>query len=144
LPEVTGYQLHILKSTNIKIISVEELQNEKPDLIIDAIIGYNLNGEPKGKALELIKWVNQQLSIVISLDVPSGIDATTGKKYQNYIKPDLTLTLALPKAGLVPELTGELYLGDIGITTSTLERVVSKFNPGTYRNSYLVKLAYSG
>lgn len=143
LTSITEYQIHILKSTNAKIISVEELRNEKPDLIIDAIIGYNLNGEPDGEALELIKWTKKQLSIVISLDVPSGIDATIGKIYQYYIKPDLTLTLALPKTGLTPELTGELYMGDIGITTATLKRVASKFNPETYRNSYLVKLDYS-
>lgn len=144
LNEVTKDQLHILKSTSARIIPADELQYEKQDLIIDAIIGYSLKGEPKGSVLELIKWTNSQLAIKISLDVPSGIDATTGRKYQNYVKPDLTLTLALPKTGLTPELTGELYLGDIGITTSTLKRVAPKFKRGIFRNNYLIKLNYSG
>lgn len=142
LIDVSKYQLHILKSTTAKIITIDELQFEKPDLIIDAIIGYSLNGEPKGNALSLIKWANAKLSIKISLDVPSGINATSVKNYKNYIKPDLTLTLALPKTGLLPELTGELYLGDIGITTETINRVIPNFNSYIFHDSYLVKVDY--
>src|SRR3972149_8121687 len=79
LKEVAAYQFHILKSTNANIISIEELKKENPDLIIDAIIGYSLIGEPKGKSLELIKWATQQLGIKISLDIPSGVNSTTGE-----------------------------------------------------------------
>lgn len=143
LSDVTNYQLHILQSTDAKILTLEELKNEKPDLIIDAIIGYSLRGEPKGQELELIKWANNQLAIKISLDVPSGIDATTGTKYKNYINSDLTLTLALPKSGLSPKLTGELYLGDIGITKTTYDKVIQGFDSMIFRNSYLVRMEYS-
>lgn len=144
LGDVTNYQLHVLKSTDAKIISIEELQKENPDLIIDAIIGYSLNGEPKGKELELIKWSNTQLALKISLDIPSGIDATTGEKLKYFVKPDLTLTLALPKAGLLPEATGELYLGDIGITKSTINRIVPDLNSIIFRDNYLIRIDYSG
>lgn len=139
LKDVIAYQLHILKSTNAKIISIDELHNEKPDLIIDAIIGYNLNGEPRGKSLELIKWAESKLSLKISLDIPSGIDATTGEKYKYFVKPDLTLTLALPKTGLLPDLVGELYLGDIGIPEKVFKRIVANYkNP--FQEKYYVKL----
>ena len=140
LNKATKYQLHILNSTEAKTISIDKLQTEKPDLIIDAIIGYSLIGEPKGKALDLIKWANDQLAIKISLDIPSGINATTGKKYKYHISPDLTLTLALPKTGLLPDLTGELYLGDIGITTSTIKKDIPHFNSYIFNDGYLVKL----
>ncbi|MEJ5351726.1 MAG: NAD(P)H-hydrate epimerase [Melioribacteraceae bacterium] len=140
LNDVSKYQLQILKSTNAQIISVEELQYENPDLIIDAIIGYNLMGEPKGKELELIKWANNQLSIKVSLDVPSGVNATTGKKYEHHIKPDLTLTLALPKSGLLPEITGELYLGDIGIPTSVIRKVVPEMNENIFKAKYIIRI----
>lgn len=143
LSDVTEYQLHILKTTNSTAISLEELQNEKADLIIDAMIGYSLKGEPKGRELELIKWANSQLSIKISLDVPSGIDATTGETSKNFIKPDLTLTLALPKSGLPPELTGELYLGDIGITKSTIEKVIPGYDSLIFKEGYMVRIDHS-
>lgn len=138
----TEYQYHVLKSTNAEIISIDQLKNEKPDLIIDAIIGYSLNDEPKGKELALIMWANEQLAIKISLDVPSGVNATTGETSKHYIKPDITLTLALPKTGLLPDLTGELYLGDIGITKPTINKVIPSFNSIIFRDKYLIKIDY--
>ena len=140
LKDATAYQLHILRATDAKIISVDELQNERPDLIIDAIIGYGLNGEPKGTAKEFIKWVNHQLAIIISLDVPSGINATTGKQTKFFIKPDLTLTLALPKTGFLAEVTGELFLADIGIPHKTISKMISAHDINTFRSNYLVRL----
>jgi NAD(P)H-hydrate epimerase len=139
LKEVPAYQLHILKFTNAKVISLEELQNEKPDLIIDAIIGYNLLGEPKDEPLELIKWASRQLGIKISLDVPSGINSTTGETARYHIKPDITLTLALPKTGLLPELTDELYLADIGIPSEVYKKMNLKYHQ-PFDNNYYIKL----
>lgn len=137
MKEVTTYQLHILKSTNAKIISIKELQKETPDLIIDAIIGYGLTGEPRGNSLELINWASRQLSDIISLDIPSGINSTTGEVAFNYIKPDLTLTLALPKSGLLPSLTGELYLADIGIPKKVYELLRLDYRSPFKEKSYL-------
>lgn len=139
LKDVTAYQLHILKSTNAKIISIKELKNENPDLIIDAIIGYSLSGEPKGKSLELIKWASQQLGIKISLDIPSGINSTTGETAIHHIKPDITMTLALPKTGLLPSVTGELYLADIGIPNKVFEKLKLDYQ-SPFKEKFYVKL----
>lgn len=139
LKDVSAYQLHILKSTNAEIISLKQLQNENPDVIIDSIIGYNLKGEPTGMALELIKWASKKLGIIISLDVPSGIDSTTGETYKTFIKPDVTLTLALPKTGLLPSVAGELFLADIGIPAKVFERAgINYIFP--FENNFIVKL----
>jgi len=138
LSDITNYQLHILKSTDARVIFFNELKDEKPDVIIDAIFGYGLKGEPKGEASSLINWANEQLAIKISLDVPSGVNATTGKTSKHFIKPDITLTLALPKTGLLPKLTGELYLGDIGITKSTIEKVIPEYDSLIYKDDYLI------
>ncbi|AFH49667.1 Hypothetical protein IALB_1961 [Ignavibacterium album JCM 16511] len=139
LKNVTAYQLHILKSTNAKIISIKELKNEHPDLIIDAIIGYSLSGEPKGKSLELIKWASQQLGIKISLDIPSGINSTTGEAAIHHIKPDITMTLALPKTGLFPSVTGELYLADIGIPKKVYEKLKLNYQ-SPFEEKFYVRL----
>lgn len=71
----------------------------------------------------MIRWINLQQAPVISLDVPSGIDATTGKQTDNFIQPVETLTLALPKTGLMPEVSGELFLVDIGIPTMVYQQM---------------------
>ncbi|NER84399.1 MAG: NAD(P)H-hydrate epimerase, partial [Leptolyngbya sp. SIO1D8] len=56
-----------------------------------------------------------QESPILSLDTPSGVDSTTGETPGEFIKATWTMTLALPKTGLLPDKTGTLYLADIGI-----------------------------
>ena len=90
-----------------------------PDLVIDGIIGYSLRGPPRGGAEALIRWAETAAPPVLSLDVPSGVDATSGQVHDPAVRAIATLTLALPKTGLtVPEArpcVGELYLADIGV-----------------------------
>ncbi len=89
------------------------------DLIIDAMIGYSLIGAPTGSAAQLITWANQQNIPILSIDVPSGIDATAGAIYGPTIRATATMTLALPKKGLhlknALPFVGELYLADISV-----------------------------
>lgn len=87
------------------------------DLIIDALIGYSLAGDPRDRVAELIEWANHQPSPILSLDVPSGLDATHGIIGDPCIRATATMTLALPKTGLglAPTVVGELYVADIGV-----------------------------
>jgi NAD(P)H-hydrate epimerase len=59
---------------------------------------------------------------VVSLDVPSGMDATTGDAHGVRVHPDRTVTLALPKTGL-DAAEGALYLADIGIPAAVYDRL---------------------
>ena len=49
------------------------------DLVVDALIGYRLRGDPEGRTAELIGWTNAQPAPVLSLDTPSGLDVTSGE-----------------------------------------------------------------
>lgn len=86
---------------------------------MDAVLGYSLSGPPSGPAARMIAWANLQDAPVLSLDVPSGMDAGSGQVHTQTVNATATLTLALPKTGLrAPEAAdyvGELYLADIGI-----------------------------
>jgi NAD(P)H-hydrate epimerase len=88
-------------------------------LILDAIIGYSLSGNPRGVAADLIRWANMKNTPILALDTPSGLDTTSGRAYEPTIRATATMTLALPKQGLLnPNSTlyvGELYLADISI-----------------------------
>ena len=89
------------------------------DLIIDGLIGYSLNGPPTGRPAELIDWANGASAPVLSLDSPSGLDVTTGATPGAVIEAAATLTLALPKVGLIgSEAVGTLFLADIGIPSA--------------------------
>jgi NAD(P)H-hydrate epimerase len=92
------------------------------DLVVDALIGYSLTGAPRGRAAELIALCNASARRVLALDVPSGLDATTGAAPGAVVRPDRTLTLALPKTGLA-RVPGDLYLADIGIPPEVYARL---------------------
>ena len=93
------------------------------DLIIDAIIGYGLNGKPRGIPAHVIREIMTiQNGDILSLDVPSGLDSTDGSWNKPCIHADSTMTLALPKKGLLSpvahRVVGDLYLADIGVPPS--------------------------
>lgn len=91
----------------------------RSDLVVDALIGYTLLGAPAAAYQPLIDTASDGEGPVLSLDLPSGVDATTGSRPGAAIAADATLTLALPKTGLLHEpartLAGRVYLADIGI-----------------------------
>ena len=120
---VPAHQLYILRQMKVHVTPAEKIKRlPRADLLIDAIIGYSLSGAPRGTAADLIRWVHEHDAPVLSLDVPSGVDTTTGKVYDPSIRATATLTLALPKEGLraprVDEHVGELYLADISVPPS--------------------------
>ncbi len=111
------WQQHIFQATPGREVDIPLLvsSNEPVDIILDALIGYSLREPPRGNVLGLIKWANGVGTPILALDIPSGVNATTGETPGEYIKARWTLTLALPKTGLLPEHAGDLILADIGI-----------------------------
>jgi NAD(P)H-hydrate epimerase len=115
---VPGHQLEILRRMSVPIVQADTLTElESPQLIVDGVVGYSLRGAPRGTAAEMIRWANVQPAPILALDVPSGVEATTGTVFDPAIRATATMTLALPKQGfLVPGVetnVGELYLADI-------------------------------
>lgn len=101
-----------------------ELRRVTPFLIPDALIGYGLNGYTHGVVMDLIRRANAGGSPVLSLDVPSGLDASTGLAQGACIRATKTMTLALPKHGLrASNYVGELRLADIGIGSAIHQRL---------------------
>ncbi len=139
LGEVPLYQRKVFKATLGKEIEIKDLEKLKPDLIIDAIIGYSLKSAPRGNALKMINWANKQTAKILSLDVPSGVDSTSGKTYGKFIKANRTLTLALPKTGLLPKLTGKLFLADLGIPEKLYEMLGIKYST-PFKEKFFVEI----
>ena len=117
---VPAHQLNILHRMGIRVDDVDGMPAVGPvDLILDGIIGYSLQGAPRGAAQTMIEWANGHEAPVLALDAPSGVDASTGQAFAPSIRAEATLTLALPKLGLrnlaVARHVGELYLADISV-----------------------------
>jgi NAD(P)H-hydrate epimerase len=132
---VPAHQLRILSQMHVEVDVPEiPIGGPSPDLIIDGVIGYSLTYAPTGMAGELIRWANAQSSPILALDVPSGVDATTGTVFDPAIAATATMTLALPKVGLrapgVEAQVGELYLADISVPPSLYARLTLGLHVG--------------
>lgn len=121
LGEVPRVQLDLLRLAGGDVVA-DPAGLSGVDLVVDAVIGYGLGGAPDGRAGEFIEFAATSGAPVISLDVPSGVDATTGTTPGVAVAASTTMTLALPKTGLHGEHTGRLLLGDIGIPRAVHER----------------------
>ena len=88
------------------------------DLVIDAVLGTGAKGKPMGPAHYLIQKMMKAKKPLLSLDNPSGIDADTGYHTGAFIQAARTITLGLPKQGLLKphaqRYVGELVVVDIG------------------------------
>lgn len=143
---VPMHQYRILKRMGVPISLAEVLpEKENIDAVLDGVIGYSLNGNPRGFAAAMIHWANFQKVPIAALDTPSGLDLTTGKLYDPIIKADATLTLAMPKKGLFTsdarKVVGELYVGDISVPQELYqERSLRIETKNMFRYSDIVRL----
>ena len=117
-------QLHVLEKMGIPIL-LGDYNLRDYDLLIDGLIGYGLEGNPRNKVAVVIKDANASGRQILALDLPSGMNATTGEVYDPCIKATVTLTLALPKTGfLAPSASpflGDLFLADISVPRRVYE-----------------------
>lgn len=118
--------LEILLKLKQKITEVEEenlylVKNKisKYDLIIDALLGVGLKGEVGGIFRDLIGIINSSKGYILSVDIPSGLDATTGKVLGCCVKADKTVTFVAKKRGMVlgegPKYCDGIVVKDLGI-----------------------------
>jgi NAD(P)H-hydrate epimerase len=125
---IPAHQLASLQAMGLPVAWAEEGWELPPaDLVIDAIVGYGLHGSPQGAAANLIQLANSSVAPIVSLDAPSGLDTTTGQIYEPHINATATLTLALPKVGLLvapaQAAVGDLYVADISVPPQLYERL---------------------
>ncbi|QNB46590.1 NAD(P)H-hydrate dehydratase [Thermanaerosceptrum fracticalcis] len=94
------------------------------DLIIDGIFGTGFRGDPQGHVSRAIQVVNESSCPVLAIDVPSGLDADTGRVGDPCIKANYTVTFAWAKRGLVlypgKHFVGKLVVADISLPQDAL------------------------
>ena len=92
---------------------------EGAEVVLDAIFGTGISRAPEGNFAAWIEAINASGVRVVSVDVPSGLDADTGIAYAPVVQAHTTITLGLPKAGLLkadgPRLAGDIWVADIGM-----------------------------
>jgi NAD(P)H-hydrate epimerase len=127
----TNFQIfQRMKGEVISVPSSKDYQKmkkelEKFDLLIDAIFGTGLDAEVRGYYREVIDHLNTLQRPIVAIDIPSGLDANTGKPLGTAIRASLTVTFGLPKVGHLippgPDYVGEVKLIDIGYPKKLVE-----------------------
>ncbi|HMI30658.1 MAG TPA: NAD(P)H-hydrate dehydratase [Candidatus Limnocylindrales bacterium] len=96
--------------------------------LVDALLGTGSRGAPRGAVAAAIEMAEQTEKPIASIDIPSGLDASTGYREHPAIRADLTVTLALQKRGLAMEpgrsSAGLIEVVDIGIPQSAVDEVI--------------------
>ena len=143
----------ILKNMSVQFLSLSDgdIKNDikTSDCVIDAIFGTGLKGEISEEILGIFDIVNSFSNYVLSVDVPSGIDADSGKVFKNAVKADKTVTFAAYKRGLLlfpaADFAGEIKVADISIPKEvfssvkaevTDEKKAKSLMPKRQRNSH--------
>ena len=115
-----------LKQTKIEILKVTD-DVDKDAVIIDALLGISVSGEVRGAIKTAIDKIASLDNTVISVDIPSGLSADSGKALGSTVKADYTYTLALDKVGLNScdgkKLCGQKKILDIGIPKEATEEL---------------------
>ncbi len=110
--------------------AVETTAVEQADVIVDALFGTGFRGEPRPDAAATIDRINAAGAPVVAVDVPSGVDASTGEVAGAAVRAAVTVTFHGCKVGLAvaPGLfhVGEVVVADIGLAArETTHRLVT-------------------
>lgn len=125
LKDVPAKQWQILENMELRNEPYYDLS--EADIVVDALIGYGLDGDLRPEAAVWIEKINAAGKPVLALDAPSGLDTTSGTASRLTVRADATLTLALPKIGLMGEsarpFVGRLYLADISVPPGLYRKI---------------------
>lgn len=97
-------------------------------IVVDGILGIGVKGPPRGPAAGAIRYINAiaEDNVIVSIDVPSGLDADTGESPGETVIADVTATIGLPKTGLLSpkaiRYVGSLDVVSIGIPLELASR----------------------
>ncbi len=141
MSEETKTNYEKCKNLDIMVIEVQswedfrslELNLSEYYLIIDAIFGVGLKGDVQGWKAELINHINEEAKHIVSIDVPSGLNADTGEG-KPAIYAEHTFTMAAIKQGMLLE-NGRKHCGKIEVIDIGMPKSVFEQNPP---KSYLI------
>ncbi|AKG90720.1 putative sugar kinase [Geoglobus ahangari] len=131
--ELARRNLDILVKAGFSVFPWQDYDFDYADIVIDGLLGTGFRGELRRPYSDIVRAINESESFVVSIDVPSGMNADSGE-YREAVKADLTVTFHRPKPGLSrsPEIAGEVVVADIGIP----EEFEKLAGPGDFRLAY--------
>ncbi|MBU0610189.1 MAG: NAD(P)H-hydrate dehydratase, partial [Armatimonadetes bacterium] len=87
---------------------------ELADVIVDGLLGTGLSGDVRGRLREVIELLDFATVPIVAVDIPSGLDANTGKVLGAAVEAEVTCTFGLAKPGLV-QYPGKAHVGELRV-----------------------------
>lgn len=135
LPDTARAAALACQSKGLKIQAFNETNKISADLIVDAVLGIGIKGQVRGRPLAAIRMMNQSVSPVFSLDIPSGLDADTGQVLGEVSRADATVTFIGLKQGLATGSAAE-YCGQIDCHDLNLQSLIAKIPASAMQISF--------
>ena len=124
-------ELEALHKLRVPVSS--ELELDGAQIVVDALFGTGLSRPPDGTFAAWIDAINVSRLRVVAVDLPSGLDGDSGVAYAPTVSAHTTVTLGLPKPGLLkgdgPSLAGEVWVADIGVPFEAYSDIGIKVPP---------------
>lgn len=148
-------QLKICRALDIYILDFDEDSLTvddafyETDLIVDALFGSGFKGEISGAAAQLLSMIEDSFAPVLSVDIPSGLDADTGNS-TNCVIADHTIALETLKPGyfmnLGPLVCGRLSVAPVGLhlKTQAIPPVLHRLEESDLLLDYRTKVSHKG
>ncbi len=116
----------------VSVVPVEEMGVfPREGLVIDAIFGTGFTGQLEGKILQVVQAMNASGLPILAIDVPSGLNATTGEVGSDAVRATKTVALGFPKTGFFlrrgPEFLGELEVKSFGLPQRFADEASGEF-----------------
>jgi len=114
----------------VELHRLSDLEHLQPaDLLIDALVGTGLNAALRDPLSGVVSWMNAQKAPILSVDMPSGLSADTGRVWGRGVQAHVTVTMGALKVGQLiedgPDYVGALHVVDIGIPGFVLNSLCS-------------------
>jgi NAD(P)H-hydrate epimerase len=138
---IPAKQLLPLERTGVPVLAADSPLSGY-SLLIDALLGYSAKGDPREPMASLIRRANTSGVKILALDLPSGMDPTTGEPGNPCVEATATITLGLPKVGFLNP-RAKKYLGSLSVADISIPpEVYSKHSqpPGLFERDRIVSI----
>lgn len=123
----TKRQFLLAINSQVPVVSLSSIKESSFDILVDGIFGVGLSRKVDGVYAEIIENMNQSRAKIYAIDVPSGVNGTTGEIMGVAVQADCTVTFGVNKVGLVLypgcENAGEVVVADIGFPKESRNNV---------------------
>lgn len=123
-------QLKIARNSSMNFANIQNIPEY--DIVIDALFGIGLKRDVTGEYALITDLINNSENVVVSVDIPSGINAGTGRIMNKAVRADLTVTFGYNKIGMMLNpgkfMCGDVVVADIGFAPAAVDNI----NPAMY------------